>query len=344
MTGFSSFIHACPTFYLLILYLCLLCLLVEILVGRLRGGNAEGGASPPGIPPQPSHSQLPATVGHTPPYPSASSEHPSGVMMAPPQPHQGHHHLHTGDHLGNYGYPSPLAQSQLQQLPVHLQHQTVSLGFIPNSRGAQIISFPTASYATQPPPPFTHGLTAAPPSLFGGLPASFPTASHGVTYTSGPPPLEAHVKFLHAPSGVTIPPQPVPTYQLVPVGYQVLRPTIDNRLPSAPTPPTPANTASTKYSPPPLPTANQATSAGLAAISSSKRTGSFEQARDEQMGERDKFEEPLILSGKPYHYPVNIGKDVSNDVFSVLSTDADPTHPFLTHRLSRARGDGYVHA
>jgi hypothetical protein len=320
--------------------------------------------------------------GGPPPYPSSDSTHPSGLSMPPPppQPHQGRYQLQTGGPLGSFGYHAPLLQSQQAHPhppPVHHQ-STVSLGFIPNSRGAQIISFPT--YAQAPPPPAPsqfllqsttttqsphyahhHGLATAapPPSLFGSAPPAVQLAG-GVTHSGGPPPLEANVKFLHAPAGIMIPPQPVPTYQLVPAGYQVLRPMVlDTNNPRSPPPPwavAPASTptalmaSSSNSSRPPAPPLSPTLAANDTGLATSlKSTGSVQQARDEQMGDEDIWQEPLILSGTPYRYPVNVGKDVSDPTVvycSVLSLSArvlsQLTFFFALRRLCRARGDGYV--
>eukprot|EP00977_Amphora_coffeiformis_P017788 scaffold5920_cov172-Amphora_coffeaeformis.AAC.4 len=113
------------------------------------------------------------------------------------------------------------------------------------------------------------------------------TSSDGPITAPGPPPIDPNVKFLHAPPGVTIPPQPFPTYQLVPAGHQVLPTSHADK----------GKMESSGRKP-------------LDPKSLEARGGAEQQEDGEEEDEERLLREPIVLSGTPYNYPVNIGKDV----------------------------------
>ena len=96
--------------------------------------------------------------------------------------------------------------------------------------------------------------------------------------------LDPNIKFLFAPPGVAIPPQPYATYQLVPAGHQVV----------------PVTNGQSHVVNKSASTTAEARAAGRA----------HDQEEDEKEDEERLLREPIVLSGKPYSYPVNIGKDV----------------------------------
>lgn len=102
--------------------------------------------------------------------------------------------------------------------------------------------------------------------------------------------LDPNIKFIFAPPGVAIPPQPIPSYQLVPAGHQVVpvtngRPRVVNKSASS-------------------------TAEARVATSMAAAAAAADQEEDEAQDEERLLREPIVLSGKPYNYPVNVGKDV----------------------------------
>ena len=167
----------------------------------------------------------------------------------------------------------------IQQIPHSAAAQSATFSSLPTSQAQSFFSNPSAAAAssllTQQTILQHHHAAAVPTAL---STASSPAA---VTREALSSQLDPTIKFIFAPPGVAIPPQTVPTYQLVPAGHQVV-PVTNGR----------------------------ARVVNKSATSTAEARVAAEQEEDEAQDEEALFREPIVLSGKPYSYPVNIGKDV----------------------------------
>ena len=188
------------------------------------------------------------------------------------------HQVAAGAQLS--AFPPPGATIQMiQQIPHSAAAQSATFSSLPTSQAQSFFSNPSAAAAssllTQQTILQHHHAAAVPTAL---STASSPAA---VTREALSSQLDPTIKFIFAPPGVAIPPQTVPTYQLVPAGHQVV-PVTNGR----------------------------ARVVNKSATSTAEARVAAEQEEDEAQDEEALFREPIVLSGKPYSYPVNIGKDV----------------------------------